>query len=50
MSPPAVVAMLVSATAYATAIRCGRTERFRYILPFGIDKVAAAAADMPDVL
>jgi aspartate/methionine/tyrosine aminotransferase len=28
----------------------GRTERFRDIQPFGIDKVAAAAGDAPDVL
>lgn len=28
----------------------GRTERFRDIQPFGIDRVAAAAGDAPDVL
>ena len=28
----------------------GRTERFRHIRPFGIDQVAAAAGDAPDVL
>jgi aspartate/methionine/tyrosine aminotransferase len=28
----------------------GRTERFREIQPFGIDRVAAAAGDAPDVL
>jgi aspartate/methionine/tyrosine aminotransferase len=28
----------------------GRTERFRHIQPFGIDRVAAAAGDAPDVL
>ena len=28
----------------------GRTERFREIQPFGIDQVAAAAGDAPDVL
>jgi hypothetical protein len=28
----------------------GRTERFRDIQPFGIDAVAAAAGDAPDVL
>jgi hypothetical protein len=28
----------------------GRTKRFRDIQPFGIDKVAPAAGDAPDVL
>ena len=33
-----------------SAMPRGRTERFRDIQPFGIDKVAAAAGDTPDVL
>lgn len=34
----------------APAMPRGRTERFRDIQPFGIDRVAAAAGDAPDVL